>query len=109
MQSVKQAILDFYAKNHADAPKDLVQKGAEAASEVFGRNVFPEMNTNWETHPNHIGHPNPDTDEGFAGCWRCHDDKLSTADGEHTIPQDCDNCHVFLAEGTDNPPDFAAQ
>jgi nitrate/TMAO reductase-like tetraheme cytochrome c subunit len=109
MQAVKKALLEYYAKNNPDAPKDLVQKGADSAAEVYGRNVFPEMNTNWETHPNHIGHPNPDTDEGFKGCWRCHDDKLSTADGKHTIPQDCDNCHTFLAEGTPNPPDFAAQ
>ncbi len=71
--------------------------------------VFPEMNTNWETHPNHIGHPDPSTDEGFPGCWRCHDDELATADGAHTIPQDCDNCHTFLVEDSPTPPEFASR
>ena len=71
--------------------------------------VFPEMNTNWETHPNHIGHPDPNTDQGFPGCWRCHDDELTTADGKHTIPQDCDNCHTFLVEDSATPPEFASK
>ena len=76
--------------------------GADAAAEVYGRTVFPEMKTNWETHPNHIGH------EESPGCWRCHDDALATADGEHVIPQDCDTCHVFLVEDSPELPDLAA-
>jgi nitrate/TMAO reductase-like tetraheme cytochrome c subunit len=109
MAEVKKAMLAFYAASYPNAPKALVEKGAQTASEVYGRIVFPEMNTNWETHPSHIGHPNPNTDEGFAGCWRCHDDKLTTADGKHTIPQDCDNCHTFLVEDSPTPPKFASK
>lgn len=109
MEEVKKAIEVFYAASYPSAPKDLVQKGAEAAAEVYGRNTFPEMNTNWETHPNHIGHPDPSTDQGFPGCWRCHDDELATADGAHTIPQDCDNCHTFLVEDSATPPEFASR
>jgi len=60
------------------------------------------MKTNWETHPNHIGH------DDFPGCWRCHDDELQTADGAHVIPMDCENCHVYLVEDAPEPPDFAA-
>jgi hypothetical protein len=86
-----------------------VALGGETAAEVYGRNVFVEMKTDWTTHPNHIGHPDPSTDEGFMGCWRCHDDELTTADGEHTIPQDCDNCHTFLVEDSDTPPSFATK
>lgn len=109
MQDVKKAILAFYAASYPAAPKALVEKGADAAAEIYGRIVFPEMNTDWETHPNHIGHPDPSTDEGFAGCWRCHDDQLTTADGKHTIPQDCDNCHTFLVEDSATPPEFASK
>jgi hypothetical protein len=54
----------------------LVQKAAETAAAVFARNSVPEMKTNWETHPNNIGH------DEFPGCWRCHDDELTTPDGE---------------------------
>jgi len=107
VQQVAKAIEAFYAASYPAVAKDLVRQGAELASEVYGKIQFPEMNTNWETHPNHIGHPDPNTDQGFPGCWRCHDDKLTTADGKHTIPQDCDNCHTFLVEDSATPPTFA--
>jgi nitrate/TMAO reductase-like tetraheme cytochrome c subunit len=109
MLEVKQALLDFYAKSYPNAPKELVARGADSAAEVFGKISFPEMNTNWDTHPSHIGHPDPTTDVGFKGCWRCHDDNLTTADGKHTIPQDCDNCHTFLVEDSPTPPKFASK
>ncbi len=59
------------------------------------------METSWETHPNHIGH------EDSPGCFRCHDEELSTADGEHVISMDCETCHAFLVEDSDAPPDLA--
>jgi hypothetical protein len=80
---------------------NVVQEAADAAALVFGRTSFPGMNTGWETHPNHIGH------DDFPGCWRCHDDELATEDGKHVIPMECDNCHVFLVEDSDTPPDIA--
>ncbi len=113
MAGVRKALRDFYAAEYpevAEEKADLIATASDAmAEEVYGKISFPEMNTNWETHPNHIGHPDPSTDEGFLGCWRCHDDELTTADGEHTIPQDCDNCHTFLVEESDTPPEFAQQ
>jgi hypothetical protein len=32
---------------------------------------------------------------------------MSTSDGEHTIPMDCETCHVFLVEDSPELPDFA--
>jgi hypothetical protein len=78
----------------------LVADAAEISSAIYARTVFPEMNTNWDTHPSHIGH------QEFPGCWRCHDDELQTADGENYIQQDCDNCHTFLFEDLAELPDF---
>ena len=40
---------------------------------------------------------------------RAGDDELTTADGSHTIPQDCDNCHTFLVEESPTPPEFASR
>jgi len=97
-------LIDFYGSEYpeiASSQGTLVEKGADLAAEMYGRTVFPEMDTNWETHPNHIGH------DDFPGCWRCHDDEMATADGRHTIPMDCENCHVFLLEDSPEPPDFA--
>ena len=105
VNAVREAILDFYDTEYPDlaaAEPDLVRQGAESAALAYGKTVFPEMDTNWETHPNHIGH------DDFPGCWRCHDDEMATADGEHVIPMDCENCHVFLVEDSPELPDFTA-
>ena len=71
---------------------ELVERGAALAAQAYGKSVFPAMDTNWETHPNNIGH------DDFPGCMRCHDGEMSTDDGEHTIPVDCETCHIVLAE-----------
>ncbi len=103
--AVRDSMLAFYQNEYPELVAEnarLVDDGADLASRVYARISFPEMNTNWETHPNHIGH------DDFPGCWRCHDDEMATADGEHVIPMDCENCHVFLVEDAPEPPDLAS-
>jgi hypothetical protein len=102
-EAVKEALLDFYRTEYPEvygSQREVVERGSQEASDIYARTVFPEMNHDWETHPNHIGH------ESFPGCWRCHDDEFQTADGEHYIPQDCDNCHTILFEDLAELPDF---
>jgi cytochrome c2 len=68
---------------------------AAAASEVqkiYKANFFPEMKVNWRAYPNNIGHTI------FPGCYRCHDGKHKSADGQ-TISHDCKSCHIILAQG----------
>ncbi len=104
MAAVRQAVVDFYAAEYPAVlteSAELVSKGADLASQAYGKSVFPAMDTNWETHPNHIGH------DDFPGCMRCHDDEMSTADGEYTIPMDCETCHIFLVEDSPEYPEFA--
>jgi hypothetical protein len=102
--AVREALENYYATDHpeiAAARAQLVSRGAELAAQTYGRTVFPDMDTNWETHPNHIGH------DDFPGCMRCHDDEMSTADGRYTIPMDCETCHIFLVEDSPEYPEFA--
>lgn len=102
VQAVRDAVLHFYRSEYPEiwrGRQSVVETGAEVAAQVYGRSVFPEMETDWTTHPNHIGH------EESPGCWRCHDESLATADGEHVISMDCEQCHVFLVEGSSTPPD----
>jgi hypothetical protein len=102
--AVRETMVLFYSTEYPDlveAEPELVAKGADLTSQAFARLVFPEMGTNWETHPNHIGH------DDFPGCMRCHDDEMSTADGENTIPMDCETCHIFLLEDSQEYPEFA--
>jgi nitrate/TMAO reductase-like tetraheme cytochrome c subunit len=103
--AVQAAIETYYRTSYPQLVSDqaaLVTRAATAAAAVYGRTVFPEMKTNWETHPNNIGH------EDFPGCWRCHGGDMQTADGERYIPQDCDTCHNILTEGERTAPDLAA-
>jgi hypothetical protein len=76
----------------------------EADAAVVGRHACFRVGL----HPERLDGARDRTEQGFPGCWRCHDDELTTADGKHTIPQDCDNCHTFLVEDSSTPPEFAS-
>jgi len=105
LAAVRDAVTAYYRDSYpeiAAGRAGLVARGAEAAALVYGRSVFPEMNTNWDTHPNNIGH------DDFPGCWRCHGGEMTSSDGERMISPDCDTCHTVLVEDSAERPDFAA-
>jgi hypothetical protein len=105
VEAVRDKVVAFYQEAYPEIwreRKQVVESAADAAARVYARSFFPEMETSWETHPNHIGH------EDSPGCWRCHDEELATADGEHVISIDCELCHATLVDGSDTPPDLAA-
>jgi hypothetical protein len=102
--AVRDAVSGYYATQFPEITatrSELVERGAALAAQAYGKSVFPAMDTNWETHPNNIGH------DDFPGCMRCHDGEMSTADGEHTIPVDCETCHIFLVQDSPEYPEFA--
>jgi hypothetical protein len=89
----------WYRKSYPDLVKQdsaKLEKAIAAAQAAYAENVFPEMNIQWGTYTNHIGH-NED-----IGCFRCHDEEHVAESGE-TISMDCDTCHTILAEGEANP------
>jgi len=101
IRKVTAGIIEHYSSTAPDlmsTNRGLVESAAEAVGQVYAKIFFPEMKTDWETHPNNIGH------EDFPGCWRCHDDEMQTADQKHVIPQDCELCHVFLVEDSPEMP-----
>jgi nitrate/TMAO reductase-like tetraheme cytochrome c subunit len=62
--------------------------------DIYKKNFFPEMKADWRAYPNHIGH------KDWAGCFRCHDGKHKSADGQRIIKaSDCNSCHTILAQG----------
>ena len=79
----------------ASYPKLAVIDGLVAeAQKIYGENFFPEMKTDWRTHPDNISH------EISPGCFRCHDGNHKTDDGKQTISaENCNQCHVILAQG----------
>jgi hypothetical protein len=72
-----------------------IDKLVAGAQQIYGDNFFPEMKTDWRTHPDNIGH------EISPGCFRCHDGNHKTDDGKKMIPaENCNQCHVILAQGS---------
>ena len=104
METVRRGVLAFYRQQHPEAWSDdrpLVARGADEAASLFGASVFPALATDWNSHPDHLGH------EESPGCFRCHDEELTSAGGDRVISMDCESCHVFLAEDAAEPPDLA--
>ena len=65
-----------------------------AVQHVYQENFFPQMKADWRTYPNNLGH------KDWPGCFRCHDDKHRTVDGNLTVrSSDCTACHTILAQG----------
>jgi hypothetical protein len=92
-------IADYYAKAYPDVAaqqKDAVAAAGKALGDIYAWNVFPAMKVTWGTYPSHIGH------KESPGCFRCHDKKHKTDDGDR-IKKDCESCHTILAEDEENP------
>ena len=89
----------WYAENYpelATARADDIAAAAGALGDIYSVNIFPQMEVWWDTYPDHIGHEQSD------GCFRCHKRSMRTADREQ-VSDDCENCHVLLAEEEENP------
>jgi hypothetical protein len=98
-QSIMEEINNFYRTNYPQiyqTRRPLVQQAGKEISEIYLRNVFPDMRVTWGTHPNNLGH------NDSPGCFRCHDGSHTSADGQ-TITNDCSACHQVLASGEENP------
>jgi hypothetical protein len=92
-------LMAFYTENYPDlaatrAPD--IDAAGSAIGDIYAVNVFPEMEVWWDTYPDHIGH------EQSEGCFRCHNRRMRTEEREQ-VSNDCENCHVLLAEGEENP------
>jgi len=88
-EGISRSLRDFYRSqfpNDFMSRRQEVEKAANAAVDIYRRNVFPEMNVAFGTYPNNIGHMD------FPGCFRCHDDNHKSKEGK-TIGQDCETCH----------------
>lgn len=91
LESIARALREFYRGDHEQVyatRRQDVEKAVAGAQGVYRRSVFPEMNVQFGTYPNHIGHVDS------PGCFRCHDDRHMTTDGK-VIGQDCGTCHTI--------------
>jgi nitrate/TMAO reductase-like tetraheme cytochrome c subunit len=92
-QKIPAVLSAFYGKQYPDVDAKRaadIQSAGRSLAEIYGHNVFPDLNVAWGTYPNNLGH----TD--YPGCFRCHDENHATAD-KKTITQDCGVCHQAVA------------
>jgi hypothetical protein len=92
--AIEKELHDYYRTNYpavyASRRAD-VDKAARELQTIFRTTRFPEMKTDWRTHPDNIGH------FYYTGCFRCHDDEHKAADGK-VISKDCTICHDVLGQ-----------
>jgi len=72
-----------------------VQGAIEELQRIYQNNFFPLMNARWDAYPENIGH------KDWPGCFRCHDDVHTSADGQLSISStNCNACHDIIAQGS---------
>jgi nitrate/TMAO reductase-like tetraheme cytochrome c subunit len=102
--TISKDIHDYYRTTYPDivtSRKGEIDRAVVQLQNIFRTIRFPEMNVDWRTHPNNIGH------FYSSGCFRCHDDKHVSKDGKR-ISKDCDICHNVLSQDEAGVPMVSA-
>lgn len=90
-----QKIADFVRGKYPDrAQANNVATTITALEQIYATTIFPERKADWRVYPNNIGH------KDWPGCFRCHDDKHKTAQGESVRSSDCTSCHTIISQGS---------
>jgi nitrate/TMAO reductase-like tetraheme cytochrome c subunit len=89
-----QKIADFVRGKYPDrAQAAEVAAAITELQSIYSSTIFPERKADWRIYPNNIGH------KDWPGCFRCHDDKHKTPQGETVRSSDCTSCHTIIAQG----------
>jgi nitrate/TMAO reductase-like tetraheme cytochrome c subunit len=104
VSSIAASLEQFYRDNYPEvstSKPDSIRGAVAEVRRIYQTYLFPEMKTDWQSHPNNIGH------YYFQGCFRCHDGKHESRDGR-LIRNDCNICHTTLDQ-TENGVTTASQ
>lgn len=92
LDSIASTLDAFYRSNYSGVyaqKTDAIKTAIGETQRIFKTYFFPEMKTNWATHPNNVGH------FYSSGCFRCHDGEHVSNTGK-VIRNDCNICHSVL-------------
>ena len=89
-----------YYPEYYTANQSKVDSAVTALEDSYKQRVFPEQESDWDTHPNNLGH------KDFPGCFRCHDGKHLNAQNQ-AIRLECNLCHSIPV--VTGPNDFVAK
>ena len=95
LKNIRQTLEAYYQTKHPQIyamSRPKIDSAVRELSRLYSQNLFPEMKTRWDTHPNNLGHLIS------AGCFRCHDDQHRSAEGK-VVTRDCRACHTIVEQG----------
>ncbi|HEY6802726.1 MAG TPA: NapC/NirT family cytochrome c [Pyrinomonadaceae bacterium] len=94
IKSVEARLDNFFRTNYSQVYGEkptLIKNAIGETQRIYRTYFFPEMKTNWESHPNNLGH------FYSSGCFRCHDGEHVSKTGK-VISNDCNVCHTVLSD-----------
>jgi nitrate/TMAO reductase-like tetraheme cytochrome c subunit len=94
VNTISKTLDSFYKTHYPEVhtqKQPLIKNAIAEVQRIFQTFFFPEMQTDWQTHPNNIGH------FYSVGCFRCHDGEHVSDDGQ-IIRNDCNICHTVLSD-----------
>ena len=80
-ETYRQSYPEFASENGA-----AIELAVDVLLDTYRGSVFRDQKSDWNTHPNNIGHDNS------PGCFRCHDGKHLNAQGD-SVRLECNLCH----------------
>lgn len=92
VSTISKEIDEYYKTNYPDVYSSKAGSVTAAITElqrIYQTWFFPEMKTDWQSHPNNLGHYNS------QGCFRCHDGNHISPEGK-PIRTECNICHTTL-------------
>ncbi len=93
-------MFSYYETNYPERLAELrsdLEVAADAMVDIYEKNFFPAMNTDYRVRFNNASHFVND------GCFRCHFTDLETDAGVR-ISADCETCHVIVGQGPSADP-----
>jgi len=96
---IASSLNEFYRGKYADlyaGKKSSVDGAVAEVQRIYQTYFFPEMKTDWQAHPNNIGHLNS------SGCFRCHDGEHVSGSGK-VISNNCNVCHTVIFDSAGPP------
>lgn len=103
LKSIASGIDGYYRANYSalyQQKRASIDGAIAEIQRIYQTNFFPEMKTDWQAHPNNIGHLRS------SGCFRCHDGEHVSNAGK-VIRNDCNICHTVLYDSAGQPEKFA--
>lgn len=84
-----ESLFAYYANNYPQIyaeRRDEIAETVDTLKDIYNQFVYREQKIDWDTHPDNLGHIYD------PGCFRCHDGKHLTGEGE-AIRLECNLCH----------------